>query len=482
MSATGKIEHQFDEDSNWFIKQISSRKRVLPTFAHASRVITDRTEKDLEKLIDAHATDKTYDEKGRLESYVIEDGYAKRHAILNRAFTDFAIFSGSLPNMALVSVVSLFDAFLSRTLRNVYKAKPEILNSCTRQITFTELVNFGSVEAAREYIIDKEIETLLRDSHVAQFEWLAKRLDVTLTNLPAWKDFVELTERRNLLVHADGKASAHYIEACKKHGIKLDSAITTGTKLYVPQDYYENACDCVAEIGLKLNQVIWRKLIPAELEDAEASFIEISYDLLLQHDYKLAERILTISKEKAFKKVNAESGFYMTINLGIALKGQDKNSELNKLLKSIDFSALSTKFKLANLILQDQHAAAAELMIRIGKGEEITESNYREWPLFRWFRKTNEFKEAYLSIFDKEFVNVKEVLFQDDDLDDENEPEEAAFEEEAAGAQGVNQIDGLESSGETQESFVDSASDLERPSPSANRSETVHKAPSPTLQ
>lgn len=411
MSSTGSSLHNFDEDSNWFIREISSRKRVLPTFAHACRVITDRTEKDLEKLVEMHAKDKTYDEDGALESYVMKEGYAKTHARLKHAFEDFAIFHDGLPKMAVVSVVSLFDAFLSRTLRNVYKAKPEILNSCARQITFSELMNFGTVENAREYIIDKEIESLLRDSHIAQFEWLSKRLDVKLTGLPSWKDFVELTERRNLLVHADGRASTHYLEICKQHAIKLDPSIEPGSNLTITPEYYENACDCVAEIGVKLGQVLWRKLLPNELQQAEDSFIETSYDLLLQDDYKLAEQILTISNEKAFKKVNAESGFYMKINLAIALKGQSKDAELKKLLREVDFSALSSKFKLANLVLLDKHDEAAALMRKIGASEEVTESNYAEWPLFKWFRTTDQFKSAYKDIYGREFVVIEVASF-----------------------------------------------------------------------
>ena len=399
---------------------------MLPAFTHASKSLTDKAEKDLSKLVDAHGSEKIYDTNGRLESFVINESYVKRHTILRRAFDDYAIFTANLPKMAIVSVVSLFDAFLSRLLRNAYKVKPELLNSCTRQISFTELVGFGSIENAREHIIEKEIETLLRDSHVAQFEWLSKRLDAKLTELPSWKTFVELTERRNLLVHAEGRASAHYIDTCKKYGIKLENDIAPGSRLFIDPEYYRAACDCVAEIGIKLGQVLWRKLIPNELEKAEISFIETSYDLLSQHDYKLAEQVLSLSREKAFKKLNAESGYYLSINLAIALKGQEKHHELRQLLGGLDFSALASKFKLANFVLLEQYEDAATLMIKMGENEDIAEYDYRNWPLFRWFRKTDEFKQAFLTVFNKEFVIIKEVneppaqqedLFDDDDYD-----------------------------------------------------------------
>lgn len=420
MSKPGNVVHHFKRDTAWFMRQINSRKRVLPTFAYAGKMLTERAEKDLQKFVEKHTSEKTYDESGKLESYSIEEGFSRRHTLLKRAFEDFAIFSVSLPKMSLVSVVSLFDAYLARILKNVYKVKPEILNSCTREISFSELVSFGSIQKARDFIIDKEIETLLRDSHIAQFEWLEKKLGVPLTDLPSWKDFIELTERRNLLVHADGRVNSHYVETCKKFGIPLDAAIRPGVFLTMDGEYYENACNCVAEIGLKLGQVLWRKLLPDDLENAEETFIEVTYDLLLQQEYRLAELVLALSRAKAFKKLNAESGFYMTVNLAIALKGQKKSKECSDLLGSIDFSALASKFKIANLVLTEQYSEAASLMKKMGINEDLSEVNYRDWPLFHWFRQTDEFKNAYKEVFGTEFVIFEEAFFSDDD-DEENQ-------------------------------------------------------------
>ena len=400
--------HSFRKDTSWFVSEVNSRKRVLPVFAHAASMITERADKDLTKFIEAHSDEKEYDESGILTRYTVPEGLSGRHSFLKRAFDDFSIFAVTLPRMTLVSVVSLFDAYLSRILKNVYMVRPEILNSSNKQLTFSEIVKFGSIEDAKNSIIEKEIETLLRDSHISQFAWLEKNLDVKLTDLAAWKCFIELTERRNLLVHADGMVSAHYIETCRKHGIELAEGTNLGDQLDVSDEYYKKACNCVAEIGVKLSQVLWRKLIPKELEEAEDSFIEVTYGLLLSKEYELAEQLLEITKVKGFKKLNAESGLYMTVNLAICLKGQEKNDQCLKLLSSIDFSALSAKFKLANYVLREEYDAAEKVMRQIGDSEELTEVNYREWPLFRWFRKTDQFKSAFKDIFGDEYVIIED--------------------------------------------------------------------------
>lgn len=419
-------KHYFNKDAGWFIKQMNSRKRALPVFAYAASMVTKRSQSNLFKFIEAHSTDTEYDEDGDIKKYAVPISLNQRHNLLKSTFEDFAIFSATLPRMALVSVVSLFDAYLTRILKSVYSVKPEILNGCTRQINFTDLVAFGSIDAAREHIIDKEIETVLRDSHAAQFAWLEKKLNMKLTDLPSWKDFIELTERRNLLVHADGIVSSHYLEVCKEHKVELDKNLKRGDRLEVDEKYYINACNCVTEIGIKLSQVLWRKLIPAELEQAENSFIQATYELLVLKDYKLAEKVLEITKNAGFKKLNFETGLFLTINHAIALKGQEKEKECRALLKKTDFSALSLKFKLANQVLTDAFDDAAVTLRKIGADGEVSEDNLRQWPLFRWFRKTDQFKTAFEEIYGAEFVVIEgKILPELDDIDDIDELSEA---------------------------------------------------------
>lgn len=396
--------HSFAEDVTWFVKQACSRKRVLPTFAGAGGHLTDRARKDLDKFLDAHATDKVYSENGQLISYTVNSEFSSRHAFLRRAYDDFSIFSAALPRMTLVSIVSLYDAYFSKVLRNIFKIKPEILNSCSRQITFSELQSFGSIEAARDYIVEQEINSIMRDSHSAQIEWLESRLNVTLTNFPSWKNFIEITERRNLLVHADGVVSRQYLKVCERAGCKIENDISIGEKLYVSPSYYDDACAYITEVAVKLTQVAWRKLIPSELEAAENSFINVAYDLLVQKEYKLTELILSISREAAFKKFNSESAYMMQINHAIALKGQEKNEACAALVESIDFSALADKFKLAQAVLLEQYDEATNIMKRLGANSDVGQNQYKYWPLFRWFRKTDKFKAAYEEIFNVPFA------------------------------------------------------------------------------
>lgn len=411
-------DHTFVKDSKWFVRQMCSRKRMLPAFTHFSVELSERAEKDLEKFIDLHGEDKIFNEEGKLTQYSINPEFMGRQRYLKQTFDDFSIFTVTLPKMGLVSLVSLYDAYLAKILRNIFKIKPEILNGCGRNLTFAELCRLENLSDARNYIVEQEIESLLRSSHTDQIEWIESRLQIKLRDLPAWKCFVEITERRNLLVHADGIVSQQYIDVCKKSDC-LDTNIKLGDRLIVSPDYYDDACTYITEIGVKLSQVIWRKLRTDELEDCDIAFNNVGFDLLVEKEYRLAEQILALSDVAAFKKSSAKYGLYMLINRCIALRGQEKFEECIKLLDTMDWSAISLKFQLANLILREDYDSAVQIMQRLGAhDEEVGQAEYKNWPLFRWFRKTDKFKKAYEEIFGEPYTITAKTSIADDALTD----------------------------------------------------------------
>jgi hypothetical protein len=143
----------------------------------------------------------------------------------------------SLPNLFLIGMVSAFDTFVSQLIRAVLLRKPEILSSSEKNISFADLVNLGSIEAAREQIVEREIDILMRSSHSDQIEWLEKKLDLDLRKNDVWPKFVEICERRNLLTHTAGRVSTQYISVCGKHKYDVGK-VSVGEKLVVSSKYY----------------------------------------------------------------------------------------------------------------------------------------------------------------------------------------------------------------------------------------------------
>jgi hypothetical protein len=414
------MEHNFDKDIDWFVRQIESRKRLLPTFAHAAGMLFRGINDDFDKFIDDHAYDKVFDEHGELKEFGVPQDYAGRYRLLKRSRHHAAIFADLLPKMTLVSLVSLFDAYLARLLRTMFIVKPEIINASEKHIKFSDLIEFESFDDARDSIIGMEIEGILRESHADQFKWLESKLNIPLRKLDSWSAFVEITERRNLFVHADGVVNRQYISVCEKSGVALDPNCKVGHQLDVPPHYYQRACDCIAEMGVKLAQVMWRKLLPADLAKADDSLVEVAYNFLVERDYGLALALCELCDIPAIKNACLESEYYLKINKAIALKGLEKDCEMKNLLDAVDWSVLAEKFQLAYSVLNEDWESAYKLMLKIGGKGDLTKQCYREWPLFRWFRKTDAFKKAYFETFGEEYKIIGKTKIAEDSVDAEN--------------------------------------------------------------
>lgn len=108
-----------------------------------------------------------------------------------------------------MSLISQFDAYFGNIIKTIYYKKPEILSTSEKSIKYSEIIKINSIDELKEYIIEQEIEAVLRKSHNDQFKWLENKLNMKLRQgLNCWPTFIESTERRNLFVHCDGCVSS----------------------------------------------------------------------------------------------------------------------------------------------------------------------------------------------------------------------------------------------------------------------------------
>ncbi len=162
------------------------------------------------------------------------------------------------------------------------------------------------------------------------------------------------------------------------------------------------------EIGVKLGQVIWRKLQPDKLEDADAHLNNVCYALLTKGHFRLALNLLSFATETLKKHTDQEMLCIFTINKALAHYLSENKDACKSVLAKHDWSATSDKFKLAIAVLKEDYVTAIELMKSIGStNKHLNKDAYREWPLFRQFRKTEEFKIGYKEIFGEDLVYVE---------------------------------------------------------------------------
>jgi hypothetical protein len=266
-------------------------------------------------------------------------------------------------------------------------------------------LKFGDVETVKESIIEKEIESVLRESHTEQFKWFEKKLALPLRkDLSIWATFIELTQRRNIFVHNDGKVSNQYLQVCKEHNVTLKPEVVLGLELELDMRYFESAFRTLFEIGVKLNQVIRRSLLPQDIESADHSFLIISFELVENRQYQLAKELYDFSDKYIKKFSNEDLRLRILLNRAQAYKWLGQDEECRKIIESVDWTATGELYKLGSAVLLEDYDRAIETMKSIGNNEKIIEKVfYKDWPIFKKFRQIEKFKNAYLEIFSETF-------------------------------------------------------------------------------
>lgn len=314
-----------------------------------------------------------------------------------------------IPRNFLVSYVSEFDCFLGSLLRVLYTNKPELLNDSSRQITYVDLLSFESLDDAKEQVLEKEIESILRKSHSEHFSILESKFDIKLRKgLDIWSEFIEITERRNLFVHANGIVSSQYIKVCTQHGCDI-KGIAVGDRLRVDSEYLSRAYKVIYEISVKLAHVLWRKLFPEDRENADNSLNYVGFNLVSKGKNSLAADILEFSISLP-KHHNETIKRMMAINLAQAYLRSDQKDKSQGVLKRFDWSATGYEFKLAVAVLNQDNDCAAKLLKTVVGAGDLSEEEIVEWPLFKEFRKTVPFFEAFKELFDKDFAQQEELV------------------------------------------------------------------------
>jgi hypothetical protein len=309
-----------------------------------------------------------------------------------------------LENSLFLSLFSAFDVFTGELLKALHRGKPALFERLNRTLPLSVVLSASSLEELKESVLDEEIENFRRKSYTEQFEYLENAFGLPLRKFHRWPDFVEASQRRNLLTHCGGVVSEQYRTVCIKEGYPANKIAKVGEVLNLGADYFLSTCELMLEVGLKIGQTLWRKILPDDVEAADLHLLDAVYDALF-HD--LWDRAETFAEFAVSQKVASDDRTrrLFIINYAIALKNLGRQDNVVRLLSQHDWSASIPEFRLAEAVLLDRNDDAVAVMMRIGKeGELLKESAYHTWPLFGDFRGTDKFQEAYAEIYGYLFV------------------------------------------------------------------------------
>lgn len=413
-TAPKKKEMNFEDTVDNYVNTLKAQLNSVPVimgallsycYANANKVSTFISEYGIKITENEQTKNENTEEEKKEKNYIPTDkqiAFCKISKNVNNAFAALDLY----PKNIVVSLTCVYDAFLGNLIRLIYQFRPGLLNSCEKKFSFSDIAKYESIEKMKEKIIEKEVESVLRESHIEHFSWLSKKLEVNLTNdLPSFKDFIEISERRNLFVHTGGVVSEQYIDVCKKHGCNID--VTVGTKLDADRNYVKHTFCVLFEIGIKLSQVIWRIIDDKNgIRDADKYLNGVTYDLLNEGKFQLAKNLLEFSTKPYVKHKDQIIEYMHKINKALCFYMMGNKDECISELDKIDFSAVDVQFKLANLVLREKYDSAIQYMEPFSRIPEYGPEVYDEWPLFREFVKQECFLTEYKRIYKKDFESV----------------------------------------------------------------------------
>lgn len=415
----------FSEDIIKFTQDIECLHTTLPLLMAIMSAVNKDTHDKFRTFINEHALDKTEEEE-QTTTYSLKIEDLAKHNRLKRQYDNTQIATKLIPRHFITSLVSQYDSFLGRIIRFIFAVDPKKLNASEKTIAYTDLLQFQNIDSAREYIIEKEIETVIRKSHVEQFSWLKEKLGTPFDkDLKSWPIFIELTECRNLFVHCDGRVSSQYLKVCSVHGCNIDASLVVGDQLEVSSKYFEEAYKCIYEIGIKLAHIIWRRLSPEHLGDSDSNIIDITYSLIEKREFDLAIRILDYFTQNHIKHFSDQKKRTMIINFAQAHKWRGDHEACKRIIKGIDWSACGDDFRLAVLVLEEKYNIAYTLMRRLKNDDSFLKTYYKDWPLFKDFRKQESFSSVYEECYGEPFKvqqkteeEKKEIVVENKQIDD----------------------------------------------------------------
>lgn len=313
----------------------------------------------------------------------------------------------TLQRSLFTQLFSEYDAFIGSLLKVIYAQKIDLLKGISRQISFADLLNYEDLNSIKLDMLEKEVEAFRRNSYADQFSTLENKFTLTLKSFPEWGEFVELSQRRNLIVHNGSVVSEQYLVVCDREKYIFKSRPRVGDSLSLSGAYFSRAIIVVSKVAFMLCHTLRRKLFPDQLESAHNDANSVLFDLLRDNRWSTANAIASFALTNPMKSNISDIDLRIrTINAAIAAKFSGNEVECQKILQSMDWTTPLRDFKLAIAVLSDDFEKAAELMLLIGKsGELIEELSYHDWPLFHKFRESPEFLTAYLKVYGVSFIS-----------------------------------------------------------------------------
>jgi hypothetical protein len=379
-----------------FYKEILALKTSMPLSVECFSHLLDENYKLFRIYLKEHCEITKEESDGKF-SYSVPQDQITKYRKFESKLSELVTAINILPRMYIVTLICQYDAFIGNLIRLVLIEKPEILNSSEKTLTFQQITQIGSIDSAKEYIIEKEIESVLRKSHDDHLKWFETKLGIKLhEDKVLLRTFFEITERRNLFAHNNGEVNDSYIDNCEKLNC-WNNRIKKGDQLDVDPTYYANSVNCILELSIKLGTIIWRHLKPDENKQSEQTINNIAFEFIKRKDYNLAITLIDFALTCFKPFTNSSTRMMLSINLAQCYLWKKEASKSKEIIDSLDWSLCPDSFILVRKVLERKFDEAVKMLET--QKLDIKKEELLEWPVFMELREQKCFKDFFVSAY-----------------------------------------------------------------------------------
>lgn len=325
------------------------------------------------------------------------------------------------PKFTLSHLVQIYDSFLSKLLMEVFFFYPGVSSLCDKALKLEMIKNESNVDEIKRKFISYQIEEIMRDSHNNQIEWIDKKLKTSIKkSFKMMREFVFLTELRNIIIHNNGKVNSIFKTNLKKSGWDV-SKYNNNEEVDLTLEIVKQSFDTVISLMITIYISLCNKLFKKEEDLVTCINDDIIYEYLLEQNYNKVSLISNLLMDIGLNILQGVLNV-VKVNLAIAYR----NSSIDKYKEIITgLGDDTTGDKLARAVLLEQYDLAACIFKEMGNNEGLYRGSF-EWPLFDKFRKTEPFKNAFKEVFGEEFEMLKEpeAIFEEKEIQYNSEEKE----------------------------------------------------------
>ncbi|TXK77742.1 hypothetical protein [Paenibacillus sp. N3.4] len=292
---------------------------------------------------------------------------------------------------SIINLVVFFEILISKLITKRISEHPKSININDKSLTFDEIVRLGSLENAQMFLIENEVETIMRKSYSDWLDYLTKNLKCNLSFINDCNDDVfEIFQRRNIIVHNDGIVNNIYLS---KVSLKNKDKYKLGQSIKITNEYIEESIDLLERIGILIALEMWQKM-EKKSSDREELIMQYAYNYMRANKWALAKDMYTFFL--AEKSASSDSLLRAQINVWLCIKSMNNYSLIKEDLEVKDFSDRKDIFRLCLLSLKDDVDGFFSLLPSLYP-KDVTLINLKEWPIFISIRESMRYKEFLLS-------------------------------------------------------------------------------------